>query len=100
MPKIQEDLPLVVTHLQEKTEEYKLHLSHFMHLVSAWSPEPSRVRDLGEDLVRGLEQAERTGKSVIVDQDSNDFFFVVHPAGSIDLCCRMRSYEVVREIEP
>lgn len=85
-------------HLQTNETESRVHLSHFMYLVSAYEPSKERVEDLADSLLEAIEDAKREVKSIIVDQDCNEHFFVVHPSGTISLCARMRDYKLVEEI--
>lgn len=83
-------------HLKE-VEGNPTHLSHFMELVSAYNPSKEKVAELEKDINDAILIAANQKISVIVSQDCNDFFFVVHPFGAIDLCCRMRTYEVYHD---
>lgn len=69
-----------------------IHLSHFMNLVSAYEPSSNMIENLFNDLQHAIEKAKSHCESKIVSQDTNEFFFLVHPSGSIDLCARMRSF--------
>ena len=81
------------THLVERPDS-PAHLSYFMPLVSAYQPSPERVDNLLATLVEAQAVAKREMRSVVVDQDAVDFFFLVHPNQTVSLCARLRSYEI------
>ena len=70
------------------------HLSHFMHLVSAYEPSEERQAIMWDDLRTAQKEAKETHRSVIVDQDSGEFFFVVHPSGRVSLAAELGVYEL------
>lgn len=78
----------------KSTEEGPIHISHFMHLVSAYFPSEQRVAELIKDLECALLDAKADNRAVTVSQDSNEFMFVVYPSGTITLYGAMRSYIV------
>lgn len=84
-------------HLLLKEEDGRIHLSHFMHLVSAYASNATTVGDLAELLEKAMGEAKANGRAVVVDQDAHDFFFLVYPSGTIGLCARMRSYVLVTD---
>ena len=76
----------------KEISDRSLHISHFMHLVSAYVNTSEQCQELTNTIIDSIVNAKLKQESIIVSQDSLDFFFVVHPSGTIDLCCRMRSY--------
>ena len=74
--------------------EGPLHLSHFMHLVSAYEPTAEQVAILWDDLRTAQQEAKANHRSVVVDQDSGGFAFIVHPSGRISLAAMLATYEM------
>ena len=89
---------MIRTDLWLKTSDLDVHsrlnLSHLRQYVSAYERSGKMVSQLAEDILAGLKTANETGNPQIVDQDGFDFFFVCHPAGSLDLCMRWKSFTV------
>jgi hypothetical protein len=79
-------------HLKPKSEGGPIHLANLHPLVSAYATSTEMVERLWRDIEAAVSTARATMESVLIGQDNIDHFFVVHPSGTIDLCCRMRSY--------
>lgn len=75
-----------------QSEQEDIHISHFMHLLSAYEPSEEMINEFIEDIETALGYAYIEKKTQYVSQDTLDFFLAVHPSGTIDLCCRMRSF--------
>lgn len=89
--------PLEWYHLKPITGEASVvHISHLMEYVSAYRPSGEMTTALMEDLRDALLRARKSRSPEIVDQDG-EMFFVVNPAGSIDLCLRWKHYELPKE---
>lgn len=81
----------------KSVQEGPIHISHFMHLVSAYVPSKERVTELAKDIECALLDAKADNRTVTVSQDSNEFMFVVYPSGTITLYGSMGSYVVDEE---
>ena len=81
-------------HLIRKVSKGKIHISHFMHMVSAYVASPKMCQQLAEDILSAVEESKTSGKLIVVDQDSADHIFVVSPTGDVSLYSRMGSYEI------
>ena len=73
------------------------HLSHFMHLVSAYENHRDKIKELEDDILRGIEKAAKEKVCVIVEQDSLDFLFIVYTSGRLGLYANLGIYEVEDE---
>lgn len=81
--------------MELQSDSERCHISHYMHLVSAYVDSPEMIKQLIDEIKAAQIVAKETGNEVIVSQDSIEFFFLVYPSGRIGLCALMKMFNVV-----
>jgi hypothetical protein len=89
----------MIEHLKRDEGENILHISHLFRYVSAYHYSEEMAKNLLEDLHEAIRKAKETKEGVIVDQDG-EMFFLVSPAGNIQLCLRWKTYRFPNDKDP
>ncbi len=76
-----------------ETASEKMHICHLFHLVSSYEESPEMVQQLIDHIKEAQIEAKEKRTTIIVDQDSGEFFVTVHQTGVIQLCAVMKSFE-------
>jgi len=86
------------THVERNEIGYRntIHISHLHRYISAYETCKYTIDELINSIENALVEAEKTKKTVIVDQDG-EFCFHVSPVGYITLMIPWKMFTVVRD---
>jgi hypothetical protein len=84
-----------MTHLLLNRESYRIELSHFYHLLSAYVYDTKMMEELRRAVIEAIAKAKESYETQIVNMDRIDFCLHVHPSGSISIMTCIRHFDNV-----